>query len=324
MRPRLVKALIALYPDAWKSRYGEEFRVLLEERPARLGIILNVIVCALRERAGRLENPKMSKVQHSLGMMVFAALAAPAAGANLYFTIDDTPLAAVMQTHSSLSVCWTAVCLGALLALTVLAALGLPAFWMMFRFARNSHRLDVGIRLAMGPCALAAVLVWIAGVLAWDGWRWAPWPWAISADWPAGVDWPTPGIRWALSLVTLVLLGFALVGGAVCLRQAITRCEFPPQWPAIFGRERRFTHIHPVRAAAVAVAAAAVAMWAGAGVFGVLANSYLPGALQARFGLLNSSVLASWLASMLLLAAAAAAGIRGARWAGDSREPSLP
>jgi len=43
MTPRAVRRLLALYPRAWRERYGEEFAALLEAHPASARIVVDVI-----------------------------------------------------------------------------------------------------------------------------------------------------------------------------------------------------------------------------------------------------------------------------------------
>jgi len=50
MNRRLARALVRLYPTAWRRRYGAEFASLLEDGPGGLGAALNVVASALGER----------------------------------------------------------------------------------------------------------------------------------------------------------------------------------------------------------------------------------------------------------------------------------
>jgi hypothetical protein len=42
--------LLSLYPDSWKSRYGQEFRALLEELPVTPATLLDIAFASLRAR----------------------------------------------------------------------------------------------------------------------------------------------------------------------------------------------------------------------------------------------------------------------------------
>ena len=50
MNRRLARALVRLYPTAWRRRYGAEFASLLEDGPGGPGAALNVVASALGER----------------------------------------------------------------------------------------------------------------------------------------------------------------------------------------------------------------------------------------------------------------------------------
>src|SRR6185503_8900079 len=45
-----MSALVRLYPAAWRDRYGEEFKILLEERPPSKRDVLDIVVSALDAR----------------------------------------------------------------------------------------------------------------------------------------------------------------------------------------------------------------------------------------------------------------------------------
>lgn len=50
MRRRLVNAALKLYPRAWRDRYGEEFRGLLDEGPLTAGVLADMARAAIHER----------------------------------------------------------------------------------------------------------------------------------------------------------------------------------------------------------------------------------------------------------------------------------
>jgi hypothetical protein len=53
MDSRWARRLTALYPSAWRARYGDEFAAFLEEEPSTLRAIVSVVTSAIRERVGR-------------------------------------------------------------------------------------------------------------------------------------------------------------------------------------------------------------------------------------------------------------------------------
>src|SRR5713226_2450625 len=109
MNKRIARQLAGLYPAEWRTRYGEEFQSFLETHPSNLRTILNVGVAAMREWVLSLGRLRMDQRQHSLTLMLYAYLGAIAAGVNFYWTVDDTPLAAVMHSHAALLTSWNMV-----------------------------------------------------------------------------------------------------------------------------------------------------------------------------------------------------------------------
>jgi hypothetical protein len=103
MNARLVCQLVSLYPQEWRTRYGEEFQSFLETHPSNLRAVLNVIGGAMHERVLSSGRFKMDRRQNSLALMLYAYLGAIVAGINFYWTVDDTPLAAAMHNYSALS-----------------------------------------------------------------------------------------------------------------------------------------------------------------------------------------------------------------------------
>ena len=47
----MTRLLLALHPRAWRRRYGEEFRALLEDQPLTAAVVLDVLLNAVRQHA---------------------------------------------------------------------------------------------------------------------------------------------------------------------------------------------------------------------------------------------------------------------------------
>ena len=309
MNRRMAGWLIRLYPPAWRARYGEEFLVFLEARPVTSGNLLNVVGCALYERVRSFGVYKMSKLQNSLVLMAYAYLAAIAAGVNLYWTVDDTPLVDAMRAHAALFAWWNLVAAGSLVALAAVVALGLPALWAMLRFARTARRRDIVARLAFPPCAAALILIWIIVVAMKTGW--APLFWDVMGQ---------PAARWELSSVTLILFVFGLFGSAFSLKQAIQRSALAEQQLTLFGRVVSIRPLQLAKIPALALAGSIVMMAVGVTGWGLLADQYAPAAFHARDGgFFGSPNIVSWMGSLALFVASAVTALRGARWIFDTR-----
>lgn len=319
MKPDLVKALIALYPRKWRERYGDEFSRMLEDQAITIRAIFDIIVCALYARVCLLGVNLMKEVKSSLTLILFAGVATLAAGANLFFTVDDSPLATAMQAHSTLAACWLVMAAGSVLSVAGLAVASLPIFWAMVRFAWGHRRMDIGLRLFFAPVAFFLALLWIVGVVACT--HWAPLPWAVTGDWPAPANWPLLKVRWELCWVTLALLAFGVIGSAMSLRNAMALIESAPRTTA--PTSFKWPSLHRMRTFAFVVFVATICTMAGAAVGGVLADSYSPNLSHARLGFVATTASVSWLVSIGLLATAAAAALVSFRCAGSSRTETI-
>jgi hypothetical protein len=302
MNARLVRQLIGLYPPAWRVRYGEEFQEFLEAHSSNFRTILNVVRWAIYERSLSLMNFKMELRQHSVILMVYAYLAAIAAGVNFYWTVADTPLATAMQFHSALFASWNLVRGASLLALVAVAMVGIPVCVAMVRAAFDGHRWNILYRLAVAPSSVAIILMWLVTGTKLAGGHWVPTPWDVTGDWVAPQHWPALSTRWSLGSVTFVLMIVGLIFSAVCLREAIRRTDL--------SKLRRFWF----KASSVLLAASVALMALGVLTWGFFVQQYAASEFHARNGgLFSSTNFASWAACCTVFLAATVVAIRSAR-----------
>jgi hypothetical protein len=301
MNARLVRQLVSLYPQEWRTRYGEEFQSFLETHPSNLRTVLNVIGGAMHERVLSLRRFKMDRRQKSLALMLYAYLGAIAAGINFFWTVDDTPLAATMHKYSALFTSWNLVRAGSFLALAVFATVGIPLFLTMLRTAFAAQQWDVVCRLAVPPCTALVTLAWMVTAARLSGGHWVPTPWDVTGDWTAPRDWPPLATRWALSSVTFILMMAGIIVSAISIRQAIRRSDL--------SKHRRFWFTAPsmLLAGSVAVMALGVLAW------GWSAQQYAPSDFHVRDGgLFSSTNFASWMASCIVFLGATVLAVKDA------------
>ncbi len=302
MNARLVRRLIGLYPAEWKTRYRLEFQCFLETHPSSLKSIFNVIGWGLYERILSFGEITMDQRQHSLALMLYAYLAAIAAGVNFYWTVDDTPLAAAMRNRTALSASWNLVRTGSVLALSAVALVAFPVLLTMLRTALGNRRWDVVFRLAVPPFAGFATLAWVLVAAKLSRGHWIPTPWDVTGDWAAPSNWPPLSIRWALSSVTFVLMVLGVFVSAISIRQAIRRTDLSRQgsfW---------FISASTLLAGSVGVMALGVLVW------GWFVQKYATSDFHARNGgLFSSTNFASWAASCVMFIAATVMAVQGAR-----------
>lgn len=253
----------------------------------------------------------MDQLRRSLVYIGFAWLAAIAAGVNLYWTVDDSPLVPAMRSHKDLSVFWNIVAGGSLLAFFAMLAGGVPLVLAMLRFAKTAGRRDILARLLFPPLGGMVVFAWFGAVLVWTGGHWAPMPWAIVGD---GPGWPDLTNRWILGTMTLVLLGITLAGSAICFAQLMRRTEFGKEPLVFLGKMLKIGPLQLARLPAVVLAGAIVVMAAAVFGWGFLANQYATGDFHEHGGgVLATTTFSSWMLSLALFVAAALTAIRGAR-----------
>lgn len=302
MNARLARALLNLYPLEWRARYRGEFQSLLETYRATPRTILNVAGSAIREHIYALGRMKMDQRQHSLSLMLYAYLAAIAAGVNFYWTVDGTPLAAVMRNHAASLTSWNMVRAGCLLAFAAVAIVGIPVFLAMLRWALSARRWDVLLRLAAPFFTAMVILGWMAAVAGITGGHWIPTPWDVTGDWTAPRLWPPLATRWICSSVTFALMAAGLALSARNLRQAIRLSDL--------SKPRRFwfTLSSALLAVSIALMASGVLSW------GWFAQRYAASDFHARNGGFFSSTNAiSWAVSCAMFFLAAVIAVRGTR-----------
>jgi hypothetical protein len=293
MRVHLARRLASLYPASWRARYGDEFAAFLEDHPATPSAILDIIGSAMLEQLRAARDFHMDSRQRTLVLMAFAYLAAVAAGVNFYWTVNDTPLAAVMQSRVLLATSFRAVALGSLAAFAAVITIALPVTsWIGLEAFRTRRWRTVGRIFVPFGAALIVVIWLIAGSMA-TGRHWVATPWDVTGDWPAPVEWPPLSIRWTMSSVTFVLLVCGLLSSAVAASQVVRESDLS-----------RYRGIW-FRSTSMALAISILVMTAGVAGWGWFAQQYAAGDFHSRNGgLFNSTNIASWAASCLVFAGA--------------------
>src|SRR6187402_2518567 len=73
---RLVRALLRLYPRAWRERYGEEFFALIAQSPVTPRVVVDVCLAALVERWHVATNWSALPIDDGAALFAFAILLA--------------------------------------------------------------------------------------------------------------------------------------------------------------------------------------------------------------------------------------------------------
>lgn len=301
MKARIARHLTALYPKVWRRRYQSEFEDLLAAQPSSFKNILNVARWAIYEHFRSMGEIQMDARQNSIVLMTLSGLAAVAAGINFYWTVDDTPLAVAMHSHSALLASWTAVQLGAL-ALAVAAVLGCRLFFTLARKAFVNRQKDVIWRLAVPFFASIVLLAWLISIAMLTKAHWVPTPWDVTGEWTAPSNWPTVTTRWILGSVTFVLLVGGLCASAISMKQAVSRTEPLEQSTTWFA------------APSIMLMASTLLMAMGVLSWGWFAEQYVPADFHiSNGGLFSSTNFASWAATCVVMLAAAVLAMKSTR-----------
>jgi len=311
MSGSLARWLTSLYSPRWRARYGDEFTAFLEDHPATPSAILNVVGAAVLERLRAAGEFDMDSRQRTLVLMAFAYLAAVAAGVNFYWTVNDTPLATAMHSHTELAASFRTVALGSLAAFAVVIAIALPITASIATDAISRRRWRTLGRIAVPFAAAFIVMIWLVVGTIVTGRHWVATPWDVTGDWPAPAEWPPLAIRWTMGSVTFALLVCALAASAVAASQVIREADLS-RYRAIW-----------FRAASVALTLSVAVMTAGIAGWGWFAQQYAAPDFHARNGgLFNSTNVFSWAASVVVFTGAAVMAYLSARGQWRTNSPS--
>jgi hypothetical protein len=299
----LARAALSLYPPAWRTRYGDEVRALLEDSRAGSRAAASLAwhaVPAWVWPSRHLLYDRPERMRASLGT-VLAAWAVLAGLAAVFVQLAQAQGSLQRLTLARYPVIqWSYWVFDGAVIVSVLAVVagGLPLWLRLFRDARGARRRrDVACLLApvAVPAAYLAASAAIAGLVRQAGASVVPWQARSVVDLANG----NLGPWWFLALV---LLGFAAAavsaaGPGLALRR------LRPDGPAV------------IRATRAAGLAAATMVLAGTASIVAVVGLYLWAPAYAGYH--ESWQLASYLPAVLLAAAvavvSAARGIRATR-----------
>ncbi|MGH2937012.1 MAG: hypothetical protein ACRDPE_02705 [Solirubrobacterales bacterium] len=155
MSARLARLALALYPLAYRRRYGEEMETLVEDTgasPRAVGDLVRGAVRAhlrpepgLKEQLGPDDRLRLGLSSILLCWVVFSA-----AGLGLYKTTEDHPFTRVAATHGLVGAAHTAIQVLALLAAAAVAIGAAPLIVLALRQARDRRAVERATVLAVG------------------------------------------------------------------------------------------------------------------------------------------------------------------------------
>lgn len=169
MRTRVARTLLALYPLAFRRRYGAEMQAHLDEEPTGLRTLLNLLRGALaahlRPTVGLADDLDVEVcVRLGLSGVLACWVAFAAAGFAFYNTTEDHPFTAAGSTHPLLGGAHEAIQVLALLASGAVAFGALPLIVIALLQARRERgRLKV---LVILPFAVVILFTTATALLA--------------------------------------------------------------------------------------------------------------------------------------------------------------
>lgn len=163
--------LVSLYPQAWRRRYGDEMRALIEDgevRPADLaGLLAGAATSHLRPRSraiGALEPSE--RLRNTVGAVALCWGGLVLAGASFAKETEDPTFRSAGHAHPLLGALHGAITGLALASALVVALAGAPLLVWVVRLAWHERRRDLARLLAIPPLAIGqlaaatALLVW--------------------------------------------------------------------------------------------------------------------------------------------------------------------
>jgi hypothetical protein len=216
---RLARLAIALYPLAFRRRYGAELQALVEEQPPRAAAVLDLLIGALRAHlrppaglAGELDAG--TRLRLGLAGVLACWVAFAAVGFGFYKTTENDPFG----PHPLLGDAHLAVQLAAGIASLAVLAGALPLIAIAVRRAWGEPDRLRRLRALLGaPVAALLLLAAATGLLV------------LLARGAHGAG--DPGAAAQLAFLPWALAGLAC--GAICVgatRQALFTIDLPRPW----------------------------------------------------------------------------------------------
>jgi len=159
---RFRRALVRLYPRAWRDRYGEEFEALLKETPLSPRVTVDVLVAAADAHlrgAKPLNVPTMIENLRRRELIVFVSwIVLAVAGAGFGKITEDPPLSFTRSTPFGTSLFYDAVLVAAVVSALALMVAGVPIALAIARDALGRRRFS---QLALLCVPFLTALAWI-------------------------------------------------------------------------------------------------------------------------------------------------------------------
>ena len=219
MIARLCHYALAMYPEGWRVRYGDELAILLEDDGCSVRTLLDLVIGALDAHISRAGPPvsPVSRMRGGLTGTVCAWIALALFGAGFAKATEDAPFRALGTAHAALADARLVVVALALAGCAVIALAGAPLAIAVLRQAWRERTPAVVVALRWALVSAVALVAVTAALVVF----------AHAQRGPSG-----------LGNVLLVLWGCAVVSSAVAaslaVRATLVATRFRP-WPLVIG-----------------------------------------------------------------------------------------
>ena len=162
MNRRLAKAALALYPVAFRRRYGDEMLALVEDSPSSsrtaFDLLRGALVAHARPPAGISATLSAEDRLRATSSGVLACwIAFAAAGFGFYKTTEDHPFSMAGDAHLAIGGAHVAIQTLAVLASIAVVAGALPLVIAALRQSRRTQAVRRATGLAVGAVALFVI-----------------------------------------------------------------------------------------------------------------------------------------------------------------------
>lgn len=169
LRARAAILLVALYPEAWRERYGEELGALVADDPpgplGLLSLVRGALAAHVRPSRSVARRPAADRIRVSIGGVFACWIAVSVAGASFQKDTEEPAFAALAAHHHLLGACRDLILAGAALGCASLAVGGLPLLVAAIRQAARTRDRSLAGWLALpvlGLGGFAAVTALVA------------------------------------------------------------------------------------------------------------------------------------------------------------------
>jgi hypothetical protein len=164
---RLGCALLELYPRAYRARYGEELRAVLEQSPVTIATLFDLLLGALdaHVRPGRLAPPPSKRARGTVSAALILWIALIVVGSGFAKATEDIPFRAAEAAHSLLGGARIAVEVLAATSAVIVVAAGAPVALSIVRQALEKRSAPLR-RAVVIPLLGIAVFVVVTGAVA--------------------------------------------------------------------------------------------------------------------------------------------------------------